>query len=190
MADQETKDAIQKILQAQSGTGESPDRTLRKAQMWLGAACMLAAFVLAFVLISKGPPAPNSAVKEETLAEAVTAGASAAPQPATEAGANSSSEGASGASSTGAALLAADPPAGQEAGGPAPGDDTGTGDESSGSEPAPGGEEPAVETPSPEGLDALTSHLDEQAPWVFAIIALLVGSFLTAGQSISFGKKE
>ena len=32
-----------------------------------------------------------------------------------------------------------------------------------------------------------TSTLNEEAPWAFAIIALLVGAFLAAGQSLSFG---
>jgi hypothetical protein len=37
------------------------------------------------------------------------------------------------------------------------------------------------------GSSDSTTSLNEEAPWVFAIVALLVGAFLAAGQSFDFG---
>jgi hypothetical protein len=42
---------------------------------------------------------------------------------------------------------------------------------------------------APEEEDS-TSSLNEQGPWAFAIVALVIGAFLAAGQSLSFGSGQ
>jgi hypothetical protein len=65
-----------------------------------------------------------------------------------------------------------------------------TEDESSSEEE--GGEESEEGAGEPEGSipDSL-SNLNEQAPWAFAIVALLVGAFIATGKSLNFsGTKQ
>lgn len=145
-------------LQASS----SPSKTDRKWQRGLGLLCIAGALFVAIWLVIAGPPTPKTSEAESADAAKVTG--------------------------VDTALTAATTP-----GDAAPG-----GDSTPGGTPGQSSDDSEPDQPTPpdqdsegsgesEGEADTTSSLNGEAPWVFAIVALLVGAFLAAGQSLGFG---
>jgi hypothetical protein len=175
---------------ANANPAPQPPEWVQESQMALAALLFLLAFALAFLLVFKGPPAPKASEGSE---------GGTAPTKTTGPSGQSGPSGPSGPTTSALHLTAASEPApGSGEGGSSPGDS-----------PAPGegggapGEEPGGEGTTDEATDGTTdgatdgadegsstdslASLDEQAPWAFAIVALLVGAFLATGKTLSFG---
>lgn len=167
-----------------------PPRWVQGWQMIFAAFCLLGGVAVALVLILHGPPAPKEA--EATGGDSNSQAAKAAPtgmalhRPSApvavyvaaageettpaggEGGGETTPSGSDGGPSTGAA---GEPSSGSGQG--SSGCDSGGDSECSESEPS-----------ESEPSDSL-ANLNEQAPWAFAIVALLVGAFLATGKTFN-----
>jgi hypothetical protein len=164
---------LTQALEFELKAAESVDKELRWGQWALGVLCVLGAFGLAFVLVLAGPPSPETASKAQYSQSMPSATGEATATPVGELAllTNDTSTGTTDPPPPSEEVQEDSPPTSPE--GDSPGDAT----EDSG----------APEESEEDGDETATAVLDEQAPWVFAIVALLVGAFLAAGQSISFG---
>ena len=169
---------------AEANRPPSPPEWVQESQMLLAAVLFLLAFGFAFLLVLKGPPAPKAAEGSDDKST-----------PATITGPSGPTTGPSGPTTSAFQLTAEGepPPAeGDEGGGVAPGDSpetgtTGTTEPGKEGEPVeePAGGDGTEKSEEGEDEDSLAS-LNEQAPWAFAIVALLVGAFLATGKTLSF----
>lgn len=180
-----TPDPQAELLKAVADANRPPNppEWVQEIQMLLAGLLFLFAFAFAFLLVLKGPPAPKAAEGSDDKST-----------PAAITGPSGPTTGMSGPTTSAFQLTAEGEP-------PAPGT-TGEGGVSPGDSPepgTPGTTEPGKEgeptepegsgttekSEEGEGEDSLAS-LNEQAPWAFAIVALLVGAFLATGKTLSF----
>jgi cobalamin biosynthesis Mg chelatase CobN len=153
-----TEQLLSSVLDFHLQATPAPSKEVRRTQLRMGWLCVIGAFAVAAWLVAVGPPAPNSDEASETTATPGTSGVALVAAP---------QEGASGAESEGEA------PSGTE------------NEQPEGESP---GDEPSESGSAPEESESdTTSSLNEEAPWVFVIVALVVGAFLAAGQSLGFG---
>jgi hypothetical protein len=148
----------------------APSEKDRKWQRALSFLCVAGAFFVAIWLVTSGPPTPKSdeSASSKTAAKEVSIALAAVPSDGNASGGSSGDEaGQGGQSGQSPESSAGDEPECQ------PPEDDGSGDEACGDEG--------------EGEGEATSSLNGEAPWVFAIVALLVGAFLASGQSLGFG---
>jgi hypothetical protein len=159
-----------------------PPRWVQGWQMFFAGVLFVAALGLAFFLVAEGPPAPKA---PEGSTEAV------------EETPESPAPGDSGQKETSAIRFTAEaepsPPDGGGESGTEPGD--------SGESPAPAPSDPEDDGSDDGSEDGSAGNgaseeedssgeslasLNEQAPWAFAIVALLVATFLATGKTLSF----
>jgi hypothetical protein len=153
----------------------NPPSWVQKWQIFLALASFVGAFAVALVLILHGPPAPKTPEASDSEATpsskpsgqptsiVLTAAGDSAPQQ----GDSGNQSGSSGSSGEPAPDNSGEP----STSGEPPESDQGQGDE---------------ESEEGSSADSL-ANLNEQAPWAFAIVALLVGAFLATGKSLNFG---
>lgn len=133
-----------------------PPKWVQKAQIALAVVLFLGAFWIAHQLVTDGPPPPKT------------------PESSTE----TAQQASDGEKKTALLMAAGTDPAQPDGGG---GNGSGTVDPNQADDGESGG---AEEEGSSSG-ESLAS-LNEQAPWAFAIVALLVGAFLATGKTLSF----
>ncbi len=149
-----------------------PPRWVQGCQMLFAALCLAGGIAVALVLILHGPPAPKEAEATGETSSSATAkthesGVALHPAPASAAVyVGTAGEEAAAAGSEGS--VTCESSGGSECG------------ESEPSESEPSQPE-ASESEPPDSL----ANLNEQAPWAFAIVALLVGAFLATGRSLN-----
>ena len=160
------KRLIGELIQFNLEAAPEPPGWARGVQLFLALLCIVGAFGIAAYMVCEGPPAPKAAEVgedgggDESGAEAgigALAVSSAPPETAPSPGNPTT------------------PNAPDSSGGAPPGGDAG------GTDGSEGQEEGAT------GTDDETASLNEEAPWAFAIVGLIVGAFLAAGQSLGFG---
>ncbi|HET8955349.1 MAG TPA: hypothetical protein VFN18_06800 [Solirubrobacterales bacterium] len=141
---------------AKASAPPEPPSWVQRWQMIFAGLLFITAMGLAFYLVAEGPPAPK------------------APDAATEASDSESTK----EEPTAAAFLTAEAePLPEDGGGEAGEGETEEGETEEG---------PSEEGESEEESGASLASLNEQAPWAFAIVALLVGAFLATGKNLSF----
>ncbi len=141
-----------------------PPRWVRFAQMGLAALSFGGAFAVALILLLHGPPAPKT--PEE-------------PNGTSGSGQTTSAPSTGGGSITYVAAEEGGSSGGTEEGGGESGEEGGGESEEEG-----GGE-------SEGAIPDSFANLNEQAPWAFAIVALLIGAFIATGKSLNFsGTKQ
>jgi hypothetical protein len=168
----------QKLAAAVAHTTKPPKPPgwVQGLQMAFASFCLLGGVAVALVLILHGPPAPKEAEAtggaNSQAAKAGAAGTALHRQPAPL-----------------SVYVAAGDEETTPAGGEGRADTTPSGE---GGEPSPGSGSESGECDSSgesecgesEPSDSL-ANLNEQAPWAFAIIALLVGAFLATGKTLN-----
>lgn len=156
------QELLKSVLDVQLKAMPSPSKGVRVAQLLLALVCISGAMFVAFWLVVEGPPTPKTSTEESGSKPAAAVALASSPAADSGSGSNGSAPNGSGdAGSNGSS-----------------GSSTSDGEPS---EP----QCPASADQCPE--DESTSSLNEEAPWAFAIAALLVGAFLAAGQSLGFG---
>lgn len=153
---------------AKASAPPEPPGWVQKWQMLLAAICLVGAIGFAFVLLLKGPPAPKT---PDGAGNGSDTNAASGQEAGTGAG-------------VATAAFVADPAPGGDDDGAASGS-TGT----SGSTPSDAEDDDGESTedePETVTADSL-ANLNDQAPWAFAIVALLVGAFIATGKTLNFG---
>jgi hypothetical protein len=162
--DPEARPALAEALAAATKTPE-PSLWVRIVQLAFAGLCFAGAIAVALVLVLHGPPAPKTP---------------------DEPSATSGSEKTTVAEPNGGGLVT------YVGDGEEPGDESDPGTEGEpGGEGEPGSEGGEGGEESEGSIDNSLADLNEQAPWAFAIVALLVGAFITTGKSLNFnGTKQ
>lgn len=178
--DEERKKLVNSLLDAQLEAQPTPGKYVRFVQGVMAIGCVAGAFLIAILLVTTGPPEPKTAaatqysdtVPQATGPAAEDTNTGRVPDAAVAVYAVTDGEGATGADGT-------------------TNEEDGTGEEGATGEDGVAGEpvsESECESSDSAECETSTSILSEEAPWAFAIVALLVGAFLITGKTINLGK--